>query len=440
MKLGFNAINEDPGVGVSLTDRDEFRATVGDWRSHPAIDRLRQYRFGRFHDDVLDLTADLLPAVRRPVLALVDRLDFPHPIDQFLLRTTIRHDRDEIAAILEDAPPCSHDGQSWNRRLLAVLALRAVDNHCDALWGAVHQVRDSDGAGPRLMDTVKDTLVPWIEHLARTIMARSDGRFLAAHWLFTKVSDERVNRPRHGLSEQSRYGPLSRQELIEWIAQGLSNAGLNAKTIGSMVSFPSVPTTCSLAPGRLLARHDDSPTPRFDALVAMCLLDEVNPEGRDSSQPDRLKLLDGLLTHRDSAFEVEASVNFARDNLPASCFGYLIAHALEPATRWRQSWDLLVEQRRRLQYWSKTMDSEALSPSLFLLSVGTSALSWLLSPHHGSSDKARTLWRQVFEQSRECWLTMSLRHMVEATERHIHRLFCWHPLVFSASTTPGRRI
>ena len=429
-------INRDPGVGVSLTDRDEFRATVGDWRSHPAIDRLRQYRFGRFRDDVLDLTADLLPAARGPVLALIDRLDFPHPIDQFLLRTTIWHDRDEIAAILEDAPPCSYDGQSWNRRLLALLALRVVDDHCDALWHAVHQESDSDGAGPQVMDTVKDTVVPWIEQLARTVIARSDGRFLAAQWLFTKISDERMNRPRDGRPEQARYGPLPRQELIEWVAQGLSNAGLSAKTIGSMVSFPSVPTTCSLAPGRLLGRHDDGPTPRSGALVTMCLLDEVNPEGRDSSEPDRLDLLDGLLTYRDSAFEVEASVNLEPDDLPASCFGYLVAHALEPATRWRQSWDLLVEQRRRLQYWSKTMDSEALAPSLFLLSVGTSALAWLLSPPHGSSDKARTLWLQLFEQSRECWLTMSLTHMAEATARRIHRLFCWHPIVFGASTTP----
>ena len=436
LETRINEINEDPGVGVSLTDRDEFRATVGDWRSHPAIDRLWQYRFRRFRDDVVDLTADLLPAARGPVLALIDRLDFPQPIDQFLFRTTIWHDRDEIAGILEGAPPCSHDGQSWNHRLLAVLALRVVDNHCDALWRAAHQESDSNSAEAQVMDTVKDTLVPWIEKLARTVVARSDGRFLAAQWLFTKIADERMNRHRDGLPEQARYGRLPRQDLIEWVAQGLSNAGLSAKAIGSMVSFPSVATTGSLAPGRRLERHDDGPTPRFGALVAMCLLDEVNPEGRDSSQPDRLDLLDRLLTYRDSAFEVEASVYFEPDNLPASCFGYLVAHALEPTTRWRQSWDLLVEQRRRLQYWSKTMDSEALAPSLFLLSVGTSAVAWLLSPPHGSSDKARALWLQLFEQSRECWLTMSLTHMAEATARHIHRLFCWHPIVFGASATP----
>ena len=436
LETRINEINRDPGVGVSVSEREEFRAIVDDWRSHPAIDRLWQYRFGRFRDDLLALAADLLPAARRPVLALIDRFGFPHPIDQFLLRTTIWHDRDEIAAILEDAPPCSHDGRSWNGRLLALLALRVVDDHCDALWRAIHQESDSDGADPQVMDTVKGTLVPWIEQLAQSVMGRPDGRFLAAQWLFAKVFDERMNRPRDGLTEQARYGPLPRHELIEWVAQGLSNAGLTATTIAEMVDFPSVPTTSNLAPGRLVERHNDAPTPRFGALVTMCLLDQVNPKAGDRSEPDQLDLLDGVLTSRDSAFEVEATVDLESHDLPASCFGYLVANALDPAARWRQSWDLLIEQRRRLQHWSKTMDSEALAPSLFLLSVGTSGLSWLLSSPDRRPDKARTLWRHLFDQSRECWLTMSLSHMAESIERQIHRLFCWHPMVFGISDTP----
>ena len=434
LEARINEINRDPDVGVFESAREEFRAIVDEWRLHPAIDRLWQYRFEHFRDDLLDLTADLLPAARRPVLVLIDRFEFPQPIDQILLGTTIWHDRDEIAAILEDAPPCSHDGRSWNRRLLALLALRIVDDHCDALWRAIHEESDSDGAGPHFMDRAKDTLLPWVEQLARTVMARPDGRFLAGQWLLNKVADERMNRPRD--AEQARYGPLPRQELIEWVAHGLSKAGLTAKTIAAMVNFPAVPTTCSLAPGGLSGRRKDASTSPFGALVTMCLLDQMNPKAHDPSEPDRLDLLDGLLTSRDSAFEIEATVSLVPDDLPASCFGYLIANALEPALRWRQSWDLLVEQRRRLQHWRKTKDSEALAPSLFLLSVGTSGLAWLLSPPHGRRDQARTLWRQLFEQSRECWLTMSLSHMAESIERHIHRLFCWHPAVFGDSTTP----
>ena len=435
LETRINEINKDPDVGVSVSEREEFRAIVDNWRSHPAIDKLWQYRFGRFRDDLLGLTADLLPAARRPVLGLIDRFEFPEPIDQILLSTSICHDRDEIAAILEDAPPCSDDGQSWNRRLLALLALRVVDDHCDALWRAIHEGRDTDGADPHVMDRVKDTLLPWIEQLARIVVARPDGRFLAGQWLFTKVADERMNRARD--AEQTRTGPLPRQELIEWVAQGLSNAGLTAKTIATMVDFPAVPTASSLAPGRLLGRRNDAPTPPFGALVTMCLLDQMNAKAHYPCEPHRLDLLDGLLTSRDSGFEIEATVNLEPDDLPATCFGYLVASALEPATRWRQSWDLLVEQRRRLQHWSKTMDSEALAPSLFLLSVGTSGLAWLLSPPHERPDKARTLWRQLFEQCRECWLTMSLSHMAKSTEGHIHRLFCWHPIVFGDSTTPA---
>ena len=429
-------IETDPGVGVSVTDQYEFRAIVNEWRSHPAIARLWQHRSGRFRDDLLNLTADILPAARRPILALIDRLDFPHPIEQLLLCATIWHDRDEIAAILEDAPPCSQDGRSWNGRLLALLALGAVDDHCDALWRVIQQESDSDRLDSQAMDTIKATLLPWFEQLARAVMARPDGRFLAAQWLFTKVSDERMNRPRGGLTDQSPYQPFAREELIEWIAHALSKAGLSAKSIAELVDFPGVPTSGELAPGRLVPRHNNGANPRFEALVTMCLLDQVNPKPSDRSEPDRLDLLDGLLIFRDSAFEIEATVNLESHDLPASHFGYLVANALDPATRWRQSWDSLVEQRRRLQHWSKTMDSEALAPSLFLLSVGTSGLAWLLSPPRSRPDKARKLWRHLFDQSRDCWLTMSLSHKAESIEKHIHRLYCWHPIVFGISVTP----
>ena len=429
-------INRDPGVGVSVSDREEFRAVVDEWRSNPAIDRLWQHQFGRFRDDLLDLTADILPAARLGVLSRWDRLDFPHPIDQVLLRTTIWHDRDEIAAILKDAPPCSQDGRSWNGHLLALLALRAVDHHCDALWRAIHQASDADSADSQVIDMVKDTLLPWCEELARTVMARPDGRFLGAQWLFTKVADERINRPHHELAAQSCHGPLPREDLIEWVAHGLSKAGLTVNTIAATVDFPGVSATGKLTPGRLVARNDDAANPRFGALIAMCLLDQLNPEASDRGQPERLDLLDGVLASRDSAFEIEATLNLEPHDLPASSFGYLVANALDPAERWRQSWDLLVEQRRRLQHWSKTMDSEALAPSLFLLAVGTSGLAWLLSPPHERPDEARTLWRQLFEQARECWLTVSLSDMAESTEKHIHRLFCWHPMVFGDSAPP----
>ena len=429
-------INRDPGLGASMSEHEEIRAMAEDWRAHPAIDRLWQVRSGHSRDDLLSLTADILPAARRLFLAHIDRLGFPHPIRQVLLRPAVWHDRDEIAAILEEASACSQDGRSWNGRLVALLALRAVDDHCDALWRSVHLESHPDDSDPRAMETVKDTLVPWLEQLARIVMSRSDGRFLAAQWLFTKVSDERMNRPRDGLREQARYGPLPRHELIEWIAQGLSNAGLTAATIDEMVEFPNVVTTNNLAPGRVVERHIDALTPRFGALVAMCLLDEASNQAHDRNEPNRLDLLDGLLVSRDSAFEVEATVEIESHDLPASSFGYLVAESLDPSTRWRQSWDLLVEQRRRLQHWNETMDSEALAPSSFLLSVGISGLAWLLSPPHRRPDEARTLWRHLFDQSRECWLTMSLSHMAETIERKIHRLFCWHPMVFGISATP----
>lgn len=436
LETRIDEINTDPGVGVSVSDRAELRAVVDEWRSNPAIDRLWQHQFGRFRDDLLDLTAELLPAARTAVLGRLDRLGFPHPIDQVLLHTPIRHDREEIAAILKDAPPCSQDGQLWNGRLLALLALRAVDDHCDLLWRAIRQAGDSDSADAQVMNTVKDTLVPWFEQLGRIVMDRPDGRFLGAQWLFKIGADERMNRPHHERTAQRHDEPLPREDLIEWVAHSLSNAGLTVKTTAALVDFPGVPAPDRLASGRRVARHNDAANPRVGALVAMCLLDQLNPSVRDRGKPDHLDLLDGLLAFRDSAFELEATMNLGPHDLPASCFGYLVANAVEPPERWRQSWDLLVEQRRRVQHWSKTMDDDALAPSLFLLAVGTSGVARLLSPSHGCPDKARRLWRQLFEQARECWLTMSLSPAAESIERHIHELFCWHPMVFGDSATP----
>ena len=40
------------------------------------------------------------------------------------------------------------------------------------------------------------------------------------------------------------------------------------------------------------------------------------------------------------------------------------------------------------------------------------------------------MWRVVFDGVRECWLTISLQHLVELIETHIGRLFARHPMVF----------
>ena len=116
--------------------------------------------------------------------------------------------------------------------------------------------------------------------------------------------------------------------------------------------------------------------------------------------------------------------------MPASCFGRLLAATGRPAERWRQSWDLLVEQRRRVQYWQQTQDGDALAPSEFLLAVGLAGIDWLLSPAESRRDEAGRLWREVFDGARDCWLTISVQHLTEQIERCIGGLFARHPRVF----------
>ena len=443
-----NDINSNPGIGVFSSEREDYVASVDAWRSTPSIDRLWKDREVRFQYDLLDMVADILPAARADVLIRLDHFDFPHPINQVLEHQFILHDRDEIAAALKDAPRCSDDGRSWNHRLLALLVLRTADGHCDALWRAVRQADNSDDADSNVMKTVKATLIPWFEDLGRIVMARPDGQFLGPQWLFMKVADERMDRARNRIAGDRSRGHVPQNDLIEWIAIGLSKAGLTAGTIDALIDFPDVSAVDKPAPVGLASHDGENTKPRLGALFMMSLVDHLIDDAvrKCGSAPPRasaedgqrlLDLLDGLLASRDSAFEVEARLDPATNDLPASCFGYLLANAEEPAERWRQSWDRLTEQRRRVQYWSHTNDGDALAPTLFLLAVGTSGIAWLLSPPHSGVDKARKLWRELFDRARECWLTITLSHLVEHIETHIRRLFTWHPTVFGESVVGG---
>ena len=175
------------------------------------------------------------------------------------------------------------------------------------------------------------------------------------------------------IERQRSAGGIPQAELIEWIALGLANAGLTASLIADRVDFSALPPGGKIAPSRPTSR-DHAHDPRLSALFAMCLVDHVSDNSRDDAEWERLCLLDRMLASRDSGFEAEANIGAGVDSLPASYFGYLVANVAKPAERWRQSWDLLVEQRRRVQHWENTTDSDALAPSIFLLGIGISGV------------------------------------------------------------------
>ena len=374
-----NDINADPGLGVAFAhDRDELRQVVDAWRAKPSTDRLREHLFTNYEDDLLSIVPGILPAARTEIIDRLDRLNFPHPIQQILFRTSITHDRDEIAAILDSAPACSDDGRSWNHRLLALLVLKAVDDHCDALWRSVYRADNSGRTELQAIKEVKATLLPWFKQLGSIVMIRTDARFLGPQWLFMKIADERLHRAHYGIERQRSAGGIPQAELIEWIALGLANAGLTASLIADRIDFSALPPGGKIAPSRPTSR-DHAHDPRLSALFAMCLVDHVSDSSRNDAERERLCLLDRMLASRDSGFEAEANIDAGVDSLPASYFGYLVANVAKPAERWRQSWDLLVEQRRRVQHWKNTTDSDGLAPSLFLLAIGISGVGWLLS-------------------------------------------------------------
>lgn len=432
-------INANPGIGTYAGDRDAFNAFVEAWRSSPSIDELWQAQGDSFlvHYDVLDIIPSILPTDRAAILDRLDRFDFPHPIRQILRHNTILHNRDEIAATLKAAPRCTADGQSWNGRLLALLVLKSAEEHCRDRWQELHQEKNFDDDNSEVREEMKKTFASWFEELGCIVMARPDGEFLGPQWLLMKVVDERLDRARRDRIGDRVHEYLWQDDLIEWITLGLSKAGLTAGTIATLVDFPEIPAVSGLAPVRSELCDDEKTPPRLGALSMMALMDHMIGKASAEDGQKLLNYLDVLLASRDPAFEVESLLNSGTSDLPVNCCGYVLALVEKPAERWRQSWNQLIEQRRRAQHWNQMDDADALAPSLFLLAVGTSGIDWLLSSSHNRPDKAKELWRELFDGARECWLTISLTHLAKRIETHIARLFARHPMVFYDSVSQG---
>ena len=425
-------INADPGIGAFSRDRSSFRTLVDKWREEPSIPTLWKTLEAPFpvHFRVLEVLPNILPTDRAALLERLDRLSFPEPLRQVLRHHAVLHDRDEIAAALTAAPTCSDDGRSWNRSLLAPLVLQTAENHCRTLWEAVQRTAEPAGPDANATDKVRVTLSSWFEQLGRIVMARPDGHFLGSQWLIMKVADERLDRARHHRAGNQAANLLREVDLIDWIARGLAGAGLTSEEVAILVDFPFSSTPATPAPARPASCDDASRRHRLAGLSVMCLFGQLTAVTPTGEELKLLKSLDALLGSRDPAFESEFHVDVSGHGLPASCFGRLLATEDQPGERWRRSWDLLVEQRRRAQHWSETGDGDALAPSVFLLAVGLAGIDWLLVPANSRRDEARRLWREVFDGARDCWLTISLTHLQERIEKCIGRLFARHPSVF----------
>ena len=276
-----NEINADPGTGTHSIDRESFGMFVDEWRKNPSIPALWKSRQPPFpvHYGVLEFLPNILTTDRAALLERLDRFRFPEPIRQIFQHTTILHDRQQIAAALTDAPPCSNDDGVWNGSLLALLVLETAESHCGALWEAARPAAEPDNGAANAMDHIRSTLSSWCEELGRIVMARPDGRFLGSQWLLMKVSDERLDRVRHRHAGTELDHLLREVELLEWIARGLFGAGLSNDHIAAIVDLPSISASGELAPSVPVSRSDDSYQPRLAALSMMCLSGQLTCEG-----------------------------------------------------------------------------------------------------------------------------------------------------------------
>ena len=358
-----------------------------------------------------------------------------------------------ISAALKAAPICSVGGQSWNGHLLALLVLQTAEDHCHALWQAVRQAEIMGDAVLNLRETTKTTLASWFEELGHIIMTRPDGRFLGPQWLLKKVTDECQDRALHGYTGGHLPSYLPQIDLIEWIALGLSKAGLTSEMIAEFVDFPDSPSPGELAPARSEPPDDENTSVRLGAISLMGMVNYMRDDTSVEKRQQLLDWLDALLAYRDPAFEnwlnilvvellysareAEYLLSSGIHDLPTTYCGYLLASEGTPAKRWRQFWDRLIEQRRRAQHSHQTKDANALAPSLFLIAIGIWSINCLLSPPQNHLDKAKELWRELFNGARDCWLTIPSTHLTKCIEMHIGHLFTQHPIVFGNSFSNG---
>ena len=425
----------DPGMGTYSREREGFNQTIEAWRSKPTIEELWRTsgHWVPLFYRMLDLVPCIAPIDRAEVLKRLDRFDFPHPVRQVLEATSILHDREEIAALLKDAPSCSNDGQSWNQSQTALLVLDAAEAHCRELWRAASKVEDEREVGPGGMQQTEETLSSWLHHLAAIVMTRQDGRFLGSQWLLLKVADERTDRARQGRVGDRRTDQLEQDDLIERIAVGLSKGGLKGRDIEALVELPDSSSGRNASPVRTVRSDEESEAPRLAALSMSGLLDHMIDQTSSRDVGRLLERLDTLLGLRHPEFESECALTTDAHGLPANCCGHLFANALDPCERWQQSWNRLVEQRRRAQHWSETKDGDAVAPSLFLLAAGTAAIERLISFRERNVNDEKELWRAVFDGARDCWLTVLTTAYSGKIEAHVGRLFASHPRVFNAS-------
>ena len=432
LKDQFDDISNNPGIGTFSKEREAFNTSVDTWRSSRSLVEL--WKAGNHgalvHYEVLGLVPFILPVGRFVVLELLDRFDFPHPIRQIFYYNTILHDREEIGANLEKAPTCSDDNRSWNHSLPALLLLEAAEHHSRELWRAACRADHSDEIDSAAEEQTRATLSLWFETLGRIVMARPDGEFLGSWWLLLKTIDERAGRARGTGSGDQRQEHLRQDDLIEWIALGLSKAGLSAAAVAALVDLPGNSDLGDISPVQPASDETRQTSVRLGALSVMTVLDHMIGNASADDVLPQLDLLQALLALRDPAFEAEAFLSPNSGDLPANSCGFLFSRTEKPAAHWQGCWGLLAEQRRRTQHWRETKDGDALAPSLFLLAAGTSGVDWLMSPGQRRDDEARELWRAVFNGVRDCWLTISLQHLAEYMETHIGRLFARHPMVF----------
>lgn len=407
------SIRDHPDEGAYSRDKAHFRQIAREWKKVERVDALwiRDFDHIPWSHHGLYMIRALRPVDRRHYLAMLEETALPQAVGQELWTIDLRSDLTELLALLEAAPSVQADPEQpqWNGRMTAPILLSVAIELADKATGAP---RSDD-----LTEEQEAVAKAQLSDVARTLLARPDGRFLALCWLAHLIGED--HRRDAGVQKRSVVRSAIDAVSEELVVNGASYADVYWAFPRLRASMPELKDLRERGVSQGKEHRGISATDAF--LVAFLLETSENKLRNQSSGSALIEMYRTILLKRDPGLYTfnEGVFPNGRHFSPAILF---CEHG-DPAALWREIWLLLSEQRRRAQY--RVSDHGSEDPSFFHLCVGIGLVDWLIVERPVDAGR---VWNATFDAAFPTALTLG---WVSAGRwRHaIAKLFARLPLI-----------
>ncbi len=358
----------------SLLERSDLLSLWDSYRGHLELKRtiLRQIQFLiLFSPAALSDILDVLPfqGLRQ---ALLD--------DILAVR-----DPDLISELLRTAPEAVSAEGTWNKRVSVLNAVDMAFQYAKSLESAVaHAVRLGEFApnqNKTLVDRAKielpslqeKELPKWLNSVAETVLARSDGKFVLLSYLIHLLREVRFVRHHNNAN---KVWPAEKVA-AEIFTKKLSTTSLSAENI---LSFSK----------------NNGGEDRNKALIFLlgaANIQEERPQSKDVSN-ELWAAYESLLSKKDSEVVAQANPLGKADTWVFTTLGEVLIRTEDAISVFSKSFEKLYPQRRKMRF---SYEYGLLEPTRHLLEVGFGALQIIISgdTHTFGID----LWRLLTEKS-----------------------------------------